>query len=171
MCARSISAVCNLRRFSVLLAALDAADVPPPESRELFRATAACLHLGAIEFDSIEPSSGDAQVCRGGVVCSNHGGGVRSARKSSGGLSSCYACTKRFAPDRARAAADVSPTRLHLWSSCAFATGCSQPRTVVTEATEKALVTASELLGCECESLRRALTCKQIKPSKRANTP
>ena len=33
----------------------------------------------------------------------------------------------------------------------------------MTEATEKALATASELLGCECESLRRALTCKQIK--------
>ena len=37
-------------RFDALMRALDAADVPPPEARELWRATAACLHLGAIQF-------------------------------------------------------------------------------------------------------------------------
>ena len=37
-------------KFADLIQALDAADVPPPEARELWQATAGCLHLGAIEF-------------------------------------------------------------------------------------------------------------------------
>eukprot|EP00900_Chrysochromulina_parva_P017668 jgi/Chrpa1/25902/Chrysochromulina_OHIO_Genome00011899-RA len=40
-------------KFEALLRALDAADVPPPEARELWRATAGCVHLGAIEFTQI----------------------------------------------------------------------------------------------------------------------
>ena len=45
-------------KFAALLSALDAADVPPPETRELFRATAACLHVGALEF--VETDDGTA---------------------------------------------------------------------------------------------------------------
>ena len=40
----------DAKGFEGLIKALDAADVPPPEAKELWRATAGCLHLGAIDF-------------------------------------------------------------------------------------------------------------------------
>ena len=52
-------------RFASLIQALDAADVPPPEARELWRATAGCLHLGAIEFSTM---GGDATSDDGPVT-------------------------------------------------------------------------------------------------------
>ena len=48
-------------RFHVLLAALEAADVASTDARELLRATAACLHLGAIAFDSVEGTGGGSE--------------------------------------------------------------------------------------------------------------
>ena len=43
----------DAERFESLIRALDAADVPPPEARELWRATAGCVHLGAVGFDRV----------------------------------------------------------------------------------------------------------------------
>ena len=45
-------------RWRALQSAVDAADVPPPEAAELYRATAACVHLGAVDFIS---ESGEAE--------------------------------------------------------------------------------------------------------------
>ena len=61
--------------------ALDAADVPPPEARELWRATAACLHLGAIEFEAVEDTTNE-----GHCVVSN---GSQIALETSAELLGC----------------------------------------------------------------------------------
>ena len=51
----------DANRFQVLLSALEAADIHATDARELFRATAACLHLGAIGFVLHEERRGGSE--------------------------------------------------------------------------------------------------------------